>query len=96
MLSNTIVVTNILHFKELVSRAAYILENSEDKTIILDFNDMDYPQSAIVGAIISISDKVKEMGGKLIFENVGPEMLDQFATLNLTQFDSITSKGRLD
>jgi anti-anti-sigma factor len=89
MLSNVIMVTNITHFKELVDRAAYILNHGDTKEIILDFSDMDYLPSSIVGAIISIADKVKALGGKLALQNVGQEMLDQFASLNIP-IDTIT------
>jgi anti-anti-sigma regulatory factor len=82
MLSNVIFITNITHFKELLDRASYILK-SGDNHIVFDFNDVDYAPSEIIGALISITNKVKDLGGTSAIINVGPEMLEQLTTLGI-------------
>ena len=66
-----------------------VIEQSERINLILDFCNVQFLSSAVLGLLIRISKKVYEQGGQLRLCNINPRIYDIFKITRLTKIFDI-------
>jgi anti-sigma B factor antagonist len=75
---------------ELVGQELYrLVEEGKHKRLVLDFSDVDYLSSALIGKLISLNAKVKAGNGTVKLCCLQPEVADIFHTCKLDRIFSI-------
>ena len=61
-----------------------IVEQADRISLILDFGNVGFLSSAVLGLLIRISKKISENGGRLKLCNIGPKIYEVFKITRLT------------
>ncbi len=66
-----------------------IIEQNERLSLILDFGQVEFLSSAVLGLLIRISKRIAEGGGRLRLCNISPKIYDVFKITQLTKIFDI-------
>ena len=76
--------------RELQESFGPIIEKNEEKELILNFVNVKFMTSALLGLLVRIHKKVCELGGRLRLSNLDPNLLKVFEITQLTKVFEIT------
>jgi len=75
---------------ELVGQELYrLVEEGKHKRLVLDFSNVDYLSSALIGKLISLNAKVQAGNGSVKLCSLRPEVFEIFHTCQLDRIFSI-------
>lgn len=67
-----------------------IVEKNQDKELILNFDNVKFMTSALLGLLVRIHKKVCELGGRLRLSNLDPNLRKVFEITQLTKVFEIS------
>ena len=67
-----------------------IIEKNQDKELILNFANVRFMTSALLGLLVRVHKKVCELGGQLRLSNLDPNLRKVFEITQLTKVFEIT------
>lgn len=67
-----------------------VIEKNQDKELILNFVNVKFMSSALLGLLVRIHKKVCELGGQLRLSNLDPNLRKVFEITQLTKVFEIT------
>ena len=67
-----------------------VVEENEDKKLILNFSNVQFMTSALLGLLVRIHKKVREAGGRLQLSNLDPNIYKVFEITQLTKVFDIS------
>ena len=73
------------HIQALQESIMSVVEQAERINLILDFRNVQFLSSAVLGLLIRISKKVYERDGQLRLCNISPKIYEIFKTTRLTK-----------
>jgi anti-sigma B factor antagonist len=76
--------------RELQKSFGPIVEKNQDKELILNFDNVKFMTSALLGLLVRIHKKVCELGGRLRLSNLDPNLRKVFEITQLTKVFEIT------
>ncbi|MGA2033046.1 MAG: STAS domain-containing protein [Thermoguttaceae bacterium] len=82
-------ITNILEIEQVGQELYRLLEEGKYKQLILDFSNVDYLSSALIGKMISLNAKAKARGGSVKLCSIRPEISEVFHTCKRDRIFSI-------
>ncbi len=83
-------IANSLDIDALGKELYRLVEEGKHKRLILDFSDVDYLSSALIGKLISLNTKVRAGKGSVKLCSVRPEIFEIFHTCKLDRILSIS------
>jgi anti-anti-sigma factor len=83
-MENVIAIKESSHFREIMSQVIDTIDAGK-KDILLDLEELDYIPSAVMGAIIAIIKKTREVGGNVVLRNVTKEISEQLKVFGVDQ-----------
>jgi anti-sigma B factor antagonist len=60
-----------------------LVNESDTKKLLLNFRNVEYMSSAVLGMLVSLNKQVKAAGGKLVLCSIDPQIREVFAITNL-------------
>jgi anti-sigma B factor antagonist len=60
-----------------------LVNESDSKKLLLNFHNVEYMSSAVLGMLVTLNKKVKAVRGKLILCSIDPKIREVFAITNL-------------
>ena len=66
-----------------------LVEEGKHRRLVLDFTDVDYLSSALIGKLISLNGKVRAHDGSVKLCSIRPEIFEIFRTCKLDRIFSI-------
>jgi anti-sigma B factor antagonist len=60
-----------------------LVNESDTKKLLLNFGNVEYMSSAVLGMLVTLNKQVKAAGGKLVLFNIDPQIREVFAITNL-------------
>ncbi len=66
-----------------------VIEQADDIQLVLDFGQVVFLSSAVLGLLIRISKRISEKGGKLSLCNISPKIYEVFKITQLTKIFDI-------
>lgn len=60
-----------------------LVKESDTKKLLLDFHNVEYMSSAVLGMLVALNKQVKAAGGKLVLCGIAPQIREVFAITNL-------------
>jgi anti-sigma B factor antagonist len=76
--------------RELQESFGPIIEKNQDKELILDFANVKFMTSALLGLLVRVHKKVCELGGQLRLSNLNPNLRKVFEITQLTKVFEIS------
>lgn len=76
--------------RELQESLLKVVEENEDKKLILNFSNVQFMTSALLGLLVRIHKKVREAGGRLQLSNLDPNIYKVFEITQLTKVFDIS------
>lgn len=76
--------------RELQEAFRAVIEKNEDKKLVLNFANVTFMTSAVLGLLIRIHKKVCESGGRLQLSNLDPNIRKVFEITQLTKVFDIS------
>ncbi|UCC97332.1 MAG: STAS domain-containing protein [Phycisphaerales bacterium] len=76
--------------RELQESLQKVIEKNEDKTLILNFSNVQFMTSALLGLLVRIHKTVCELGGRLQLSNLDSDLRKVFEITQLTKVFEIT------
>ena len=76
--------------RELQESFKSIIEKNQDKELILNFANVKFMTSALLGLLVRVHKKVCELGGRLRLSNLDPNLRKVFEITQLTKIFEIT------
>ena len=70
-----------------------IADKLRTRTLILDFANVQYLQSSVLGVMVTLNRKALAGGGKLLFRNIDPEVRRVLAMTRLDQLFTVEAPG---
>jgi anti-sigma B factor antagonist len=61
----------------------HLLDESTGKKLLLNFSNVEYMSSAMLGMLVTVSKKVQAAKGKLVLCSIDPQIREVFAITNL-------------
>ena len=83
-------IADILEIEEVGQELYRLVEEGRHRRLVLDFSDVDYLSSALLGKLISLNGKVRAGNGSVKLCSIRPEVLEVFHTCKLDRIFSIT------
>jgi anti-sigma B factor antagonist len=71
--------------RELRESLEPVIEKNEDKKLILNFSNVSFMTSALLGLLVRIHKKVRELGGRVQLSNLDPNLYKVFEITQLTR-----------
>jgi len=75
--------------RELEEALASLIEQTDGIALVLDFSNVRFMSSAVLGLLIKVSKRVYEHGGKLALCAIGPRIYEIFKITRLTKIFDI-------
>ena len=75
--------------RELEQALASLIEQAEGITLVLDFSNVRFMSSAVLGLLIKVSKRIYEHGGRLALCAIGPKIYEIFKITRLTKIFDI-------
>jgi anti-sigma B factor antagonist len=75
--------------RELEQALASLIEQAEGITLVLDFSNVRFMSSAVLGLLIKVSKRVYEHQGRLALCAIGPKIYEIFKITRLTKIFDI-------
>jgi anti-sigma B factor antagonist len=66
-----------------------VIEQADDIQLVLDFGQVEFLSSAVLGLLIRISKRISEKNGKLSLCNISPKIYEVFRITQLTKIFDI-------
>lgn len=66
-----------------------VIEQTDDIQLVLDFGQVEFLSSAVLGLLIRISKRINETGGKLCLCSINPKIYEVFKITQLTKIFDI-------
>lgn len=82
-------IVNVLEIDQVGKELYRLVEEGKHRRLVLDFADVDYLSSALIGKLIFLNAKVQARGGSVKLCSIRPEILDVFQTCKLDHIFSI-------
>jgi len=76
--------------RELQESFEPIIKNNQDKELILNFANVKFMTSALLGLLVRVHKKVCELGGRLRLSNLDPSLRKVFEITQLTKIFEIS------
>ena len=76
--------------RELQKSFVPIIEKNQDKELILNFINVKFMTSALLGLLVRIHKKICELGGRLRLSNLDPNLRKVFEITQLTKIFKIS------
>jgi anti-sigma B factor antagonist len=76
--------------RELQKSFGPIIEKNQDKELILNFINVKFMTSALLGLLVRIHKKICELGGRLRLSNLDPNLRKVFEITQLTKIFKIS------
>jgi anti-sigma B factor antagonist len=83
-------INNILEIEQVGQELYRLVDEGKHKRLVLDFSDVDYLSSAMIGKLISLNAKVQARDGSVKLCSIRPEILEVFHTCKLDRIFSIS------
>ena len=82
-------IANALEIEETGQELYRLAEEGRHRRLVLDFSDVDYLSSALIGKLISLNGKVRARDGSVKLCSIRPEILEVFRACKLDRIFSI-------
>jgi len=79
--------------RELEQALASLIEQADGIALVLDFSNVRFMSSAVLGLLIKVSKRVYEHGGKLALCAIGPRIYEIFKITRLTKIFDISKNA---
>lgn len=76
--------------QDLQKAFAQVVEKNQDNKLILNFANVEFMTSALLGLLVRIHKKVRELGGRIQLSNLDPTLMRIFEITQLTKVFEIT------
>ena len=86
ILDNNIKIENALDVKRLLIKKLEEAKKESEKTLVIDFNQVNFIDSTGLGILVSIHKRSIEQGVQLILKNISPMVYDVF---EITMLDEV-------
>jgi anti-sigma B factor antagonist len=63
-----------------------LVSDSGGKKLLLNFRNVEYMSSAVLGMLVTLNKKIRTAGGKLVLCNIDPQIREVFS---ITQLDKV-------
>ena len=78
--------------QELGAELFFLIEHDNRRSILLNFENVDFLSSAALGKLITLARKVKAAQGRLKMSNIRPEILEVFQITKLNKVFDIRAE----
>ena len=78
--------------QELGAELFFLIEHDNRRSILLNFENVDFLSSAALGKLITLDRKVKAAQGRLKMSNIRPELLEVFQITKLNKVFDIRAE----
>jgi anti-anti-sigma factor len=78
-------ITDDVHLKRVFEELTKLLNKSEEKQLILDFKQVDFMASSMLGKLVQVNKKCKEFRVKLKLCSISPDILEVFKITKLNK-----------
>ncbi len=82
-------IADMLEIEQVGQELHRLWEEGKQKRFVLDFSDVDYLSSALIGKLISLNAHVQARGGSVKLCSIRPEIMDVFHACKLDRIFSI-------
>lgn len=86
ILDNNIKIENALDIKRLLIKKLEESKKESEKTLVIDFSQVNFIDSTGLGVLVSIHKRSIEQGVQLILRNISPKVYDIF---EITMLDEV-------
>ena len=83
-----------VHYRVIRSQLEQVLASHPDAMLLLDFREVRYLTSAMLGILVSLSRKAQETGGRFRLCGLRPEIRELFAITGLDRVMEISPSRR--
>ena len=74
------------HIQALAQQLLDLLREMGEKKLLLNFRNVEYMSSAVLGMLVTLNKKVQAAGGKLVLCNIDPQIREVF---EITKLDKL-------
>jgi anti-anti-sigma factor len=78
-------ITDDVHLKRVFEELTKLLNKSEEKQLILDFQEVEFMASSMLGKLVQVNKKCKEFRVKLKLCAISPDILEVFKITKLNK-----------
>jgi anti-sigma B factor antagonist len=82
-------ISNLLEIEQVGQELYRLVDEGKHKRLVLDFSDVEYLSSALIGKLISLNAKVQARGGSVRLCSIRPEIFEVFHVCKLDRIFSI-------
>jgi anti-sigma B factor antagonist len=83
-------IADILEIEQVGQELYRLVEEGRHKRLVLDFSNVDYLSSALIGKLLSLNAKIQARDGSVKLCSIRPEVLEVFHTCKFDRIFSIS------
>jgi anti-sigma B factor antagonist len=80
------------HIQLIAEQLLDLVKESGEKKLLLNFRNVEYMSSAVLGMLVTLNKKIQAAGGKLVLCNIDPQIREVFEITKLDKLFVIRGK----